>query len=272
MSIIEALICGIVQGLTEFLPVSSSGHLAILHSLLGMRDVESNVTFDIMLHLATLCAVFCVYYEDIFKLIPAFFSMVRKLLRGKRKELLPNERFAAYIVAATVPLSGALILSDVAESVASSVRAVGLILIINGALLILGDKLGKKIKPADRLGVKGALGVGVFQLAAVLPGLSRSGSTITGGLLFGLRREDAVKFSFILSIPAIIGANVKKVPEAFSAGVDRASLTACAVGMLAAALTGFAALKFIKYIANKKNFGIFAYYCFAAGLAAVILG
>ena len=272
MSIIEALICGIVQGLTEFLPVSSSGHLAIFHSLLGMSDISNNVTFDIMLHLATLCAVFCVYYEDIFKLIPAFFTMSGKFLRGRIKDFSPNERFAAYIVLATIPLAGALIISDAAENVASNVRAVGVILIINGVLLVLGDKVGKKNKTADRLGVGGALGVGTFQLAAVLPGLSRSGSTITGGMMFGLGREEAVKFSFILSIPAIIGANVKKVPQMFSSGVDRASAAVYAVGMFAAAITGFAALKLIKYIANKKSFGIFAYYCFAAGLAAVIFG
>ena len=272
MSIIEALICGIVQGATEFLPVSSSGHLAIFHALFGMQDVSSNVTFDIMLHMATLCAVFAVYHKDIFKLIPAFFTMIAKLVRGKAREFSSSERTAAFVSVATIPLAGAFAIGDIAERMASSVRSVGIILILNGILLLIGDFVGKKAKDADRLGYIGALGVGAFQLAAVLPGLSRSGSTITGGLIMGLKREEAVKFSFLISIPAIIGANLTKTPEVFSRGFDGGELSTYALGMAAAAITGFAALKLIKYIARKKSFGIFAYYCFAAGIAAAIFG
>lgn len=272
MTFIEALIGGILQGVTEFLPVSSSGHLALLHGIFGMSDPGEYALFDIMLHLATLCAVFFIYGKEIVSLIPAFFKMIGKLFSGRAKELLPKERFALYLVISTVPLAGALIIADTAEKVSGSVRLVGLILIFNGLLLLLGDIVGKRNKDISSLGIGGAISVGLFQFAAILPGLSRSGSTITGGLFCGLTREEAVKYSFILSVPAIIGANLAGAAGIVGDAVPKGELPVYTVGMIAAAITGFLSLKLIGRIAKKRNFGIFAYYCFAVGLAAVIFG
>lgn len=272
MTLPEAIICGVIQGATEFLPVSSSGHLALLHGIFGMSSPEESVVFDIMLHLATLVCVFTVYYKDIFALVPSFFKMLGKLFTGKAKEFTPTERFALAVVIATLPLAVGIFAADTAEKVAGNVRLIGIILILNGLMLLLGDKAGKRLKTAGELSGGNALVIGLFQLAAIFPGLSRSGATITGGMFCGLSREDAVRFSFILSIPAIIGANIAGLGGLAGAPVERSELAFYAVGMICAAVTGFAALKLIKYLSRKRNFGIFAYYCFALGAAAVIFG
>lgn len=272
MNVFEAIVCGVVQGATEFLPVSSSGHLAMMHGLFGLAYPAGNLAFDVMLHLATLLSVIVVYRAEIIALVPAFFSMIGKLVRGKVRELSGTERLALTLVIATLPLVLAAFFGDAAEGISENVRAVGILLIINGVMLLCGDRIGKRYKRAENIGAAGAVGTGLFQLVAVFPGISRSGATITGGLAFGLERDEAVKFSFLLSVPAIIGANLKSAVTLYTSGTDQPVTAAQAAGMIAAAITGFFALKLIKYIAERKNFGIFAYYCFAVGLLAVIFG
>lgn len=270
MTLTEAVVCGIIQGVAEFLPISSSGHLALLHAMFGLTDPESCVTFDVMLHLATLAAVICVYSNDIFSLIKAVFTMPAKLFTGKAKELSGAERFALYIIVATVPLGLAFFIEDAVTGIAASPRLIGMALIINGFMLLLGDRAGKGNRSAEELGAKRALAVGMFQLAATIPGLSRSGTTMTGGLICGLDRGQAVRFSFIMSVPAIIGANVVSAVRMINSPVESSQLGIYAVGMLFAAVTGFFALKLLNFIARKKKLGIFSVYCFAVGGAAVI--
>ena len=272
MTLIEAVICGIVQGAAEFLPISSSGHLSLLHSLFGIADPEACLTFDIMLHLATLAAVVCVYSKDVFSLIGAFFTMLGKLFSGRARELSGTERFALYIIFATVPLAFAFFIKDGALGVAANPRAIGILLIINGLVRLLGDRLGRGKRRAEELGAGRAFAVGAFQLAAVVPGLSRSGMTITGGLLCGLERTQAVRFSFIMSLPAIIGANIISAVDTLKTPVETSQLGIYAAGMICAAVTGFFALKLIDFIAKKDRFSYFSIYCFAVGLAAAILG
>lgn len=272
MTLTEAVICGIIQGAAEFLPISSSGHLALLHAMFGLTDPESCVTFDVMLHLATLAAVICVYSNDIFLLVKAIFTMPAKLLTGRAKELSGTERFALYILVATVPLGFAFFLEDAVTGVAASPKIIGAVLIFNGFMLLLGDRAGKGNMSAEQLGIPKAIAIGAFQLAAIVPGLSRSGTTITGGLVCGLDREQAVRFSFIMSVPAIIGANLVSAVRMVDTPVESSLLGVYAVGMIFAAVTGFFALKLINYIAEKKKFGIFSFYCFAVGGAAVIFG
>lgn len=272
MTLIEAVVCGIIQGAAEFLPISSSGHLALLHAMFGLTDPESCVTFDVMLHLATLAAVICVYSNDIFSLIKAIFTMPAKLFTGKAKELSGAERFALYIIIATVPLGFAFFLEDAVTGIAASPKIIGIVLILNGFMLLLGDRVGKGNRSSEELGAPRALAVGAFQLAAIVPGLSRSGTTITGGLICGLDRGQAVRFSFIMSVPAIIGANLVRAVRMVRSPVESSQLGVYAVGMVFAAVTGFFALKLLSYIAEKKKFGIFSIYCFAVGGAAVIFG
>lgn len=273
MTLIEAIVCGILQGVTEFLPVSSSGHLALAHALFGLESSESYLTFDILLHLATLIVVFVFYYKEIFSLIPAFFTMLGKVFRGKfsLSEYSKNERLVILLIISTLPLVVAFWLEDFVAVVTGYTRAVGAILICNGILLFISDRFaGRGHK--EELSPLGALGVGLFQLAAVFPGLSRSGSTISGGLLFGLDRKEAVKFSFILSVPAILGANIFNIPDAMKTEISKSELSYYLIGMACAMVCGFAAMKLLIYISEKSKFGFFAYYCVAVGLLAVIFG
>ena len=268
MTFWEAFFCGLIQGLTEFLPVSSSGHLSLAHTLFGMETEASHLSFDILLHLATLIVVFVVYHRDIFALIPAFFTMPMKLLKGKfRMDVLnETERMALLLILATLPLAGAFLVKDDLEWIGGYARLVGLLLVLNGLLLWIADRFSGK-KNGASLSAKGAFGVGLFQLLATLPGISRSGATISGGMLFGLSRENAVKFSFLMSVPAVIGANLFNLSEAFSVSVPVWELGYYAVGMLAALVSGFGAMKFLSYISVKEKFGFFAYYCIAIGTA-----
>ncbi len=275
MSPLSAVLYGVLQGLTEFLPVSSSGHLSIVQNIFGTGDFETSYfTFDILLHLATLAAVFIIYRRDIFPLVPAFFTMSGKMFRGRfhLSEYSPNERFAIFIIIATIPLFGAVLLKDYVEILYSSVKIIGLMLILNGIVLFVSDKLAHGSKTVNETKPRNALIVGLCQMCAILPGLSRSGSTITGGLTQGFSREYAVKFSFILSIPAILGANILEIPELLSSPVPQGDIPAYAAGMIAAVLSGIAAMKLLIYISRHATFGIFSVYCVAVGVLAVIFG
>ncbi|MDD4772215.1 MAG: undecaprenyl-diphosphate phosphatase [Eubacteriales bacterium] len=273
MSHLEAVFYGIVQGLTEFLPISSSGHLSILQHVFGTADLETSYfTFDILLHLATLAAVFVVYWRDILPLVPAFFTMTGKLFRGKFRlaEFDTNERFVIFIIIATLPLIGAVFIKDYVEILYGSVKIIGLLLILNGIILFVSDILSHGNKTTDETKPHNALIVGLCQMCAVLPGLSRSGSTITGGLTQGFSREYAVKFSFILSIPAILGANILEIPTLLSTPVPKSDITAYMAGMAAAALAGVAAMKLLIYISRRASFKIFSVYCITVGLLTFI--
>ena len=263
MTLLEAVVCGIIQGLTEFLPVSSSGHLAIAHSLFGMETSESYLTFDILLHLATLIVVFVVYYKEIFSLVPAFFTMLGKVFRGKFSlaAYTKPERCVILLIIATFPLAAAFFIEDKVAAVAGYTRAVGIILVLNGILLWLSDRFAKKGRREE-----------LTPAGAIFPGLSRSGSTISGGMLFGLDREEAVKFSFILSVPAILGANIFNIPEALSSEIPKNELWCYLAEMVCAMICGLIAMKLLLYISKKSKFGFFAYYCMIVGVLAAVLG
>ncbi len=275
MSPITAIFYGLVQGLTEFLPVSSSGHLSILQNIFHMEGLEQNYfTFDILLHLATLIAVFIVYYKTIFPLVPAIFTTIGKVFKGKFKlcEYNENERFVIMVIVATIPLFFAVPFNDYFESLYSHTKIIGCILIFNALVLFISDMMSKGQKEISEVKPRNAIVVGLCQMCALLPGLSRSGSTITGGLTQGFSREFAVKFSFILSIPAILGANILKIPELISNPVPSSDIFAYVLGMVTAALAGIAAMKLLILISKKANFRFFSVYCAIVGLVAVIFG
>lgn len=271
MTLTEAIVCGIIQGLAEFLPISSSGHLAIAHSFFHVGESQGSLTFDLLLHLGTLIVVFVFYHKDIFPLVPAFFKMMGKIIRGRIRfsEWSRDERFVFLLIIATAPLVLALFLKDKVEALSAYPKIVGAVLIFNGFLLLFADHMARRVKARD-LAPLGAFGIGIFQLAAILPGLSRSGSTISGGLIFGLTREEAVKFSFIMSVPAILGANVMNIPDVLSTSVARADMGCYLIGMAVSMISGFCAMKFLIYISKRSKFGAFAYYCMAAGLVTVM--
>ncbi len=274
MGYLQSVILGFVQGLTEFLPVSSSGHLTIFNVLFGLESGEDIIAFNLLLHLGTLIAVFIVYYKDIWSLVKSAFSLLGKLFTGRLKKegLAGDEKFVIWVVVATLPLIvlKALGLDEVVEVLSTSILAVGIILLINGLVLFFSDSFARGDRGIGELRWYNALAVGVCQMFAVLPGLSRSGSTITGGLLNGLDRQSAVRFSFILSIPAILGASVLEVPALFEQSTSADQLMVYLAGMTVSAVVGVGAMKLLNYISKKSNFRMFSYYCWAVGAVAII--
>lgn len=271
MTLIESIIYGIIQGLAEFLPISSSGHLAIFHALFGGND--ENLAFDVLLHLGTLVAVFIVFHKDIAQLIVSFFTLVGKLFHGKFRfsDYNEGERFVIFVLIATIPLIPAAILDGWIAALSGYLWAVGLILILNAVMLFFSDRFATGSKGLEETKPKNALIVGLSQMCAVLPGLSRSGTTITVGLTQGFDRSFAVKFSFILSIPAILGACVLELPEFVTTvgSENPAQLMIYLAGALTAGIVGVAAMKLLQFIAKKNNFRIFSYYCLAVGIFAI---
>ena len=267
-----AVISGIIQGLAEFLPISSSGHLSLFQNFFGMKEIP--MAFDVLLHLGTLAAVFIVYHKDIFPLIPAFFTMLGKVFKGKFKlsQATVHERMVLMVLIATVPLVAIVPFTDSVDHLGKISWAIGAILIFNGFMLFVSDKISSGKINAENVKPRNALVAGLFQLCAVLPGLSRSGSTITGGLSQGFNREYAVKFSFIMSIPAILGAAVSEIPDLIGGtSVPSEHIMPYILGTVVAFISGIAAMKLLIYISRKSNFKIFSCYCIAVGILVIVL-
>lgn len=273
MSYLMAIFYGFIQGVAEFLPISSSGHLAALHNVFDIADLEGSASllFDILLHLGTLAAVVIVYYKDIWELILAFFRIVKKVFSGKCRysEFDRNERFVILLFVAVIPLVIGAFIDGYVEAVRNYTFAIGIFWLINGVMLLVSDGIVKKKKSLEEITPKNAFCVGLFQLIAILPGISRSGMTITGGLFNGFKREEAVKFSFILSIPAILGANVFAIASLSSEAFASINVGVYAVGIVSAAVFGVLAIKLLNYISQKHNFRLFSVYCFVIGVAAI---
>lgn len=273
MTVIKAFILGLIQGISEFLPISSSGHLSIAGYLMDMDPEASNLlSFNILLHVATLAAVFVVYREDIFEMIKAFFSMIKDIFTGKGlrlKEFL-YRRLIVMLIAATIPaVFAALLLGDVIESPA--LWQIGIFLIITAVLLFLSEKLAGGNIELSEMSIKRAFFVGCFQGLGTLPGISRSGSTIVGGLFCKLDKKTAVRFSFLMSIPAILGALVLDIKDMLSATSQTLSFLPVAVGMITAAVSGYFSIKLLLKLVEKSKLSYFSIYCVAAGIFAIIL-
>ncbi len=271
MSILEAVFYGLLQGIAEFLPISSSGHLALAHNFFGTEGAEY-LAFDILLHVATLLAVAIVYHKELWLVIKGFFTLCGKLVFGKlKKEGLDfGERLFLMLCLATVPLVPVALLSDYVEAIGGTSWLIGLLLIFNGAMLFFSDRLAKGTLTLENAGWKRPFVIGCVQMLGVLPGISRSGSTITGGRLCGLTREDAVRFSFLMSVPAILGASVLELPDFFAQGMESSLVLPCIVGSLSALVVGIMAIKLLQFFSQKKGFTVFSIYTALIGIAAII--
>ncbi len=273
MTIIKALILGLIQGVSEFLPISSSGHLSIVGRLMGFDpEADSLLSFNILLHVATLAAVFIVYRKDIWEMIKAFFGMCNDLLTGKGlrlKEFLYRRLIVMLIVATLPATAAAFVLGDIIEN--PQLWQIGIFLIITAILLFLSEKLAGGNTDLEKMSSKRAFGVGCFQALGTLPGISRSGSTIVGGLFCGLDKKTAVRFSFLMSIPAILGALVLDIKDIFTAPSQTLSFLPVVVGMITAALSGYFAIKFLLRLVEKSKLSYFSIYCTLAGIFAIIL-
>ena len=281
MELIKAIILGLIQGLAEFLPISSSGHLAIFKYVLGF-ETETGLLFDVLLHLGTLAAVFVAFRKDIFELIKegvsiigqffkSLFGCMFKKAKWQPVVTTPYRRFVMLVIVSTVPTGiMGILLSDAINAASATLIVPGILLLINGVQLLISDRLPDgALTEADASYTKAGI-VGIAQGIATFPGISRSGTTITACLACGFKREFAVKYSFIMSIPAILGALVLELldfaPEALTASDWLNYLT----GTVIAGLVGYVCIKTMLVIVRGKKFKYFAYYCFAMGAFAVI--
>ena len=274
MGYIESIILGLVQGLAEFLPISSSGHLALLQNLFGI-DADKILFFSVMLHLGTLISVFVVYRKDIWELILELGLTVKDLCTGKglHMEERPVRKLGVMIIVATIPtaLIG-LLLQDFFNGLYTSFTAIGIGFLITGVLMLLAERMGAAKKGIEKMNCRNAIFVGVLQGVAICPGISRSGSTLVGGLTTGLKRDFAVKFAFLISIPSILGSVVLEVPDALKEGLDTALIGPILAGMAVAAVSGFIAIKTMIKIVSNKKLSYFSYYVWALGAFTICYG
>jgi undecaprenyl-diphosphatase len=268
----QAVFLGFVQGLAEFLPISSSGHLAVLQKFLNIGGTEGHLFFDVLLHLGTLAAVILAFWKDVSSLFSEGLQMVhlKKPRRGKKPDRLARRQIL-FILAGTLPLVLVVFFKDAVETLYSNTFFIGFMFLLTGGLLFWADRMGHGNKNEKSATLSDALVVGLGQAAAVVPGLSRSGATISAGMLRGFDRSYAVRFSFLLSIPAVLGANLLSLIDAIKTGIDWSYVPMYLVGVAAAFITGYCAIYLLRMIVQRGRFGGFAYYCWGAGLLTLIL-
>ena len=295
MSLLEAIIMGFVQGLAEFLPISSSGHLAIFKHILNI-DLEASggMLFDVMLHFGTLIAIFVAFWKDIKKLIieglcivrdffiniSIFFHNVRSK-KNKKKALQYKEyviivhsayrKFVMMVIVSTIPtgIIGVL-LNDYIEKASATLIVPGIGLLITAGLLFMADKVEQGMKRPNQITYKEAGIVGIAQGIATCPGISRSGTTIATCLKLGFDKNFAVKYSFIMSIPAVLGATILEIKDFANITTDSVILVNYMVGTIVAAVVGYICIKTMLVVVRGKKFKGFSYYCFILGVVAIV--
>ncbi|RQD71524.1 MAG: undecaprenyl-diphosphatase UppP [Tindallia sp. MSAO_Bac2] len=275
MTLFQAIVLGIVQGITEFLPVSSSGHLALTQFLLGVP--EDRIFFlTVMLHIGTLFSVLVVYWSDLVNIVIAFFRMCGDVMKGKGMGLDNEYRKLAFlIIIGTIPTGiMGLLLRDIFSEVYTSQRVIGIALIVTGTLLWLSErslKFQNNQKELPQMTWKNAVAVGIFQGLAITPGMSRSGATISGALFQGINKHTATRYSFLLSFPIIGLATMLEVVEAMEVGTGDVSLSMLLVGIITSFLAGvFAIRTLIRMIAQGKLY-YFSFYTWTLGSGSLIL-
>ena len=267
-TIIQALVMGIVQGLTEFLPVSSSGHLIVVPYLFGWTDpFITSLEFSVMLHMGTLLALLVYFWPDWVRLVPAGLATIRD--RSFRDD--EDRRLAWLLVAATIPAAiVGFLLNDVIESSFRSVGLVAVTLVLGGLILLVADRFGAKSRSVDDVTFPIAVGIGIAQALALIPGISRSGISISAARMVGMDRESAARFAFLMATPITAGAGLFEVRKLLAGeggvAVEAAPLL---VGLVAAAISGLAAIRFMLTFLRRQSLDVFVWYRFA--LAAVVL-
>ena len=265
-----AIVLGIVQGVAEFLPISSSGHLSLLQHFFGME--EPDALYNILLHFATLVAVCVVYWRDVVDMISEFFRGAAALFSHQESRGNPPEgrRLVLLVILGTLPLFLVLPFDDMVEGLGANPVFVSVMLLVTGCILFLSDRYGGGRKTVRTATVKDVLLVGVAQGMATIPGLSRSGTTISAGMALGFDRNFAVRYSFLMSLPAVFGATLLKVVKVAKAETfDAQVLPMYLTGMVIAGVVGYFAISLVKLLADKGKFGRFAYYCWIVGAIAL---
>jgi undecaprenyl-diphosphatase len=267
LELVQAILLGVVQGLTEFLPVSSSGHLLLGQYFLGMDQDRFGLTFDAAIHTGTVLAVVSFFWRDLLRMARAFVESLKGPNLADR-----DQRMAYLILVACIPAGVVgLLFQNFFEEEVRSPWLVVFNLVLVGALFIVGEVVGRKTRTSDKLGFKEGLGIGLAQTAALFPGVSRSGATITLGLFLGLRREEAARFSFLMSVPITAAAALLSLADAFGSGIDTHDALLFLVGSITSGLVGYMAIRFLLAYLAGHSLLVFAYYRFALAAVVVVL-
>ena len=281
MAVWKAVLLGLIQGLTEFLPVSSSGHLVLIKGVLGLDMQSGGMFFDVMLHLGTLLAIFVAFWNDIWHMIKEGFALLGDCFvnlgrfaqnctgAGKRYRHVVRSsyrKFVVLIIVSTIP-TGILgiLLSDVVELANGMMIVPSICLFITALFLFVADRVEDQNKKPREIGYGSAAFVGLTQGLATLPGISRSGTTITACLLCGFDRKFAVKYSFIMSIPAVLGAVLLELKDLSGLSLDPGMIVSCVIATAVAAVSGYLAIRFMLALIRGRKYHYFAIYCILAG-------
>lgn len=264
MSILHAIIQAIIQGLTEFLPVSSSGHIRLYQALFN-QPVEEGTFLLVILHLGTLVAVFIAFWDTIWALIKEFFVMLKDIFTGKFKwsEMNPDRRMILMLIISLVLLVPFYLIKDIFENISLPIMA--LCFLYTSVILFFANRVKNNKKTAGDMTVKDAVVIGLFQCVALFPGVSRSGSTISGGLFTGLDKDTAVRYSFVLGIPAILGGCLSELMDAASGELQIEALPML-IGFVVSAAVGILAIKLVKWLIKSDNFHVFSIYTFLVSI------
>lgn len=275
MTILQAFLQGMLQGLTEFLPVSSSGHLSLFQYLTGQSG-ENAFAFSILLHAGTLVAVVACFFRTICNLVYEALLMAGDLLTGRfrQKPLTAQRRTVLYLLLSTLPLGLMIFIKDFVErfSTDRDITVEGFCFLITATLLLLASRRRPGKKDGESIAAGDALVVGCAQVLATMPGISRSGATISAGLLRGFSRDYAVSYSFILGIPAVLGATVLEVKDAVQAGGLDLPISIGVIGFVSAVVFGILSIKLVQWLVKGDKFRYFGYYTLALGIVVLVVG
>jgi undecaprenyl-diphosphatase len=273
MTIWNAMLLGLIQGIAEILPISSSGHLAIVNNLFKLSNLsEGHALFEALLYLSTMLSVCLVYWPELRAMYYELLALAGTgPLAGEERGHYGAARCFFMLAVATLPLFLVLPINRMIETLYGRNVFIGVMLILTGCLLFVSDKMTPGKKTARNMTITDALIIGLCQSVSTIPGLSRSAVSITAGIATGLRRDFAVNFSFLACIPAVFGAMILSFADTAKQGIDWASVPAYLIGMATAMISGIVAIELLKYISRHSKFGGFAYYCWVVGVLAIIL-
>ena len=273
MTYLHAVILGLVQGLAEFLPISSSGHLALLENFFGIKE-DAVVLYAVLLHFGTLIAVFVCFWKDIVELVKELFLTLADLTKGKglRMNERPVRKLGVMIIISCIPTAIiGFVFGDVFEGMYSKPIVIACMFVVTGIMLLIAESIGTGNRTIENMNVRNALFIGVVQGIAIIPGISRSGSTLFSSLLVQLDRKFAVKYVFLISIPTILGSVILELPDGIKSGLGEGELGPVIVGVIVSFLCGLFAIKIMLKIVQNRKLKYFSFYLFALAAVVVIL-